>query len=313
MEIPFEVGGHYRNRDGDYEVVELTPPNMLIRYWDGRELKTLIADQARIWENLQIEADDPDAIDDDIEDIPRRSRYSPTPRPIKQVVKPQFDFRGLSESDFKSSPAGTHWRSRSSLGGLLANHLSARSGRKFDSHAVSRRSEVQVYEPHRFNTKAPLREAKFLFALNEGGVLHGFYIEKNDGPMDGTWDWTRFSAALARDPSLCTRTAAVLNEHDLHWWLEVGTPPTPTWIATVHAAPDGKAHWRSGNDAPETITWAEFAARVQALPAGDWCNLMVCQSLPRQQAVALRVGLADHVAKLWHALLPLYLASVQSV
>lgn len=39
---------------------------------------------------------------------------------------------------------------------------------------------------------------------------------------------------------------------------------------------------------------------------------MVCQSLPRARAIALRVGLANHAAKVWHALLPLYLAGVQA-
>lgn len=313
MGIPFKVGGTYRNRHGVYEVVELAPPTMLIRYRDGRELKTLIADQARIWENIQIETDDPDATDDDVDDIPRRSRSGSAARPIRQIAKPVFDFQGLAEADFRTTPTGTNWRRQNSLGGLLASHLSAHSGRKFESQAVSRRCEVYVYEAHRFNVKAPLREAKFRFAVNESGVLHGFYIEKNDGPMDATWDWTRFSAALARDPGLCTRSAAVLVEHGLYWQLEVGLIGHGDWTVTqVSVAADGQAHWRSGNDAPETISWAEFVARLQALPADQWCDLMACQSLPRARAIALRVGLASHVAKLWHALLPLYVAAVQT-
>lgn len=316
MNTPFEVGGVYRNRAGSYQVVEMTPPTMLIRYQDGRELRTLIADQERIWENILIETDDPEATDDDIEDIPRRSRTGLTPRPIRQVTKPTYDFNGLVESDFKTSPAGTHWRRQNSLGGLLAGHLSARSGRRFESHAVSRRSEVQVFEPHRFNTKTPLREAKFLVALNESSLLHGFYIEKNDDAMDGTWDWTRFSAALGRDPGLCARIAGVLDEYGLHWWLEVLTPSQPIWTATVVNGPDGQARWRPGDtlDAgtPEVIAWAIFVKRLQDLPGDAWCNLLVCQSIPRERAIALRVGLADTVTRIWHALLPLYIASVQT-
>lgn len=312
MQIPFEIGGSYRNRDGLYEVVELSPPSMTIRYRDGRELKTLIADQVRIWENIQIETDDPDATDDDVEDIPRRSRFGPTPRPIRKVSKPLFDFHGLVESEFKASPAGTHWRGRNNLGGLLASHLAARSGRKFESHAVSRRCEVQIYEPHRFNTQTPLREAKFLFALDENGAHHGFYIEKNNGPMDATWDWTRFVALSARDPSLYTRMAGVLAEQNLYWEIEVGTPGHGGWTAQVTATPDGQAQWTSGGDAPQIIPWAEFTVRLQTLPADQWCDLMVCQSLSRQQAIALRTGLADHVAKVWHTLLPLYLAGVSN-
>lgn len=312
MGIPFIVGGTYRNRDGAYEVVELAPPTMLIRYRDGRELKTLIADQARIWENIQIEEDNPDATDDDIEDLPRRSRSGSAPRPVRRVAKPAFDFQGLAETDFKTTPTGTNWRRQNSLGGLLAGQLSAHSGRTFASQAVSRRCEVYVYEPHRFNPQEPRREAKFRFAVHESGVLHGFYIEKNDGPMDSTWDWTRFSAALARDPGLCTRIAAVLAEHDLCWQLETGVIGRGDWTLTQVNAAGGQAQWRSGNEAPETISWVEFVERLHALPAGQWCDLMVCQSLPRARAIALRVGLANHAAKVWHALLPLYLAGVQA-
>jgi hypothetical protein len=59
---------------------------MLIRYVDGRELETPIAVQSRIWENMQIEEEYPEA-DDDIADEPRRVRLaqpSPKKRPAKK-------------------------------------------------------------------------------------------------------------------------------------------------------------------------------------------------------------------------------------
>lgn len=60
---PFQVGKQYRNRDGEYKVVSINGPNMVIRYADGRTVMSEISLQARIWENLQ-EGDDGDvAID----------------------------------------------------------------------------------------------------------------------------------------------------------------------------------------------------------------------------------------------------------
>lgn len=50
---PFKVGAQYRNRDGDYHVVSINEPNMVIRYPNGRTLKSSIALQMRIWENMQ--------------------------------------------------------------------------------------------------------------------------------------------------------------------------------------------------------------------------------------------------------------------
>lgn len=56
---PFRVGKQYRNRDGEYQVVSIDEPNMVIRYLDGRTVISAITLQARIWENIQ-EGDDND-------------------------------------------------------------------------------------------------------------------------------------------------------------------------------------------------------------------------------------------------------------
>jgi hypothetical protein len=50
---PFKVGAQYQNRDGDYHVISIDEPNMVIRYQDGRVIESSIALQARIWENIQ--------------------------------------------------------------------------------------------------------------------------------------------------------------------------------------------------------------------------------------------------------------------
>jgi hypothetical protein len=50
---PFRVGGLYANRNGEYEVVDIAPPKMTVRYHDGGMLVADIAILARIWENLQ--------------------------------------------------------------------------------------------------------------------------------------------------------------------------------------------------------------------------------------------------------------------
>lgn len=55
MDHPFEVGGTYRNRDGDYEVLEISGGRMVIRYEDGRRLETTVRLQARIWKHVQAE------------------------------------------------------------------------------------------------------------------------------------------------------------------------------------------------------------------------------------------------------------------
>jgi hypothetical protein len=56
---PFKVGKQYRNRDGEYQVISINEPNMVIRYQDGRTVESSIVLQARIWENIQ-DGDDND-------------------------------------------------------------------------------------------------------------------------------------------------------------------------------------------------------------------------------------------------------------
>lgn len=51
---PFRVGEMYANRIGEYEVVEITPPTMKVRFHtDNRLVVADIAISARIWENMQ--------------------------------------------------------------------------------------------------------------------------------------------------------------------------------------------------------------------------------------------------------------------
>jgi hypothetical protein len=54
---PFRVGEEYGNRLGSYRVVSIDEPNMVVRYDDGNLLESDIATLARIWENMQIEAE----------------------------------------------------------------------------------------------------------------------------------------------------------------------------------------------------------------------------------------------------------------
>lgn len=55
MAISFKVGEHYRNRDGDFEVIALNGAMMKMRYADGREIDSSAVLQSRILERMQEE------------------------------------------------------------------------------------------------------------------------------------------------------------------------------------------------------------------------------------------------------------------
>ena len=55
MKNPFQVGETYRNDKGDYEVLRIDGPTMVIRWTDSQAWQGPISLQARIWERIQDE------------------------------------------------------------------------------------------------------------------------------------------------------------------------------------------------------------------------------------------------------------------
>ena len=132
MDHPFEVGKEYRNRNGIYEVLAIEEPKMRIRYEDGHEDVVTIAIQARIWQAIK-----------------RRTS-----------ARQGYEFSGLQESDFKHNVTGTHWRSRESLGGRLAQHLSETTPYEFQSHSIYRRPSVYITLPDHYDPDNGIPYAK---------------------------------------------------------------------------------------------------------------------------------------------------------
>jgi hypothetical protein len=56
----FRVGEMYANRRGNYEVMQIAPPKMTIRYDDGELVTADIAILARIWDNMQLPPEQPE-------------------------------------------------------------------------------------------------------------------------------------------------------------------------------------------------------------------------------------------------------------
>src|SRR5512138_3475046 len=57
---PCRVGEMYANRRGNYEVMQIAPPKMTIRYYDGEFVTADIVILASIWDNMQSPPDQPE-------------------------------------------------------------------------------------------------------------------------------------------------------------------------------------------------------------------------------------------------------------
>lgn len=294
MQGPFEIGEQYRNRDGEYEVLEIDTPNMTIEYSDGRVIETKVKLQARIWRNILM---------DQRAKREARERAKRAKRRRRRKQRRGRKFEGLEASDFKTGITGTSWRRREDLGGLLAQEATDASPHFFQSHAMYRKPEVHVAQPEYYERKKKERKAKYFFRLNEELATFGLFIEKNDGPMDESWHWTNLPHALSKTEA---DVEQAMREHDLHW--EAYTEDEEL-VAEVELGED-QLHWK-GPDGTEEIDWAEFIQRLGNLDPETWCNLTLCGQMEKSQALSATTDLGQQIAEVYLALLPLYVATTR--
>jgi hypothetical protein len=218
-----------------------------------------------------------------------------------------FDFQGLKETDFQDGTAGTSWRRRASLGGLLAHRLSALVGQPFESLGVSRRNEVYVYQPHRYHKEATYNEAKLLFTVGPNGVHHGFYVEKGFDALDVNWDWTQLLTLRTDNSPVSSGVLAAMQAHHLTWHLDFFSRDRSVARTRYIDLADDHLMLRDEHDVPP-MTWNAFLDYLAALPVDQWCDLYLEQFIARTEAIRLSIRIADYVAPVWRDLTPLYRA-----
>ena len=170
MKHPFHAGGRYRNRTGEYEVVKLEDPQMVIRYADGHEITTTIEMQARIWHRLQ---------EEESLGIDPRDALVQFPTATNPESRGR-DFHGLQETDFTGEILGTSWRARSSLGGLLAQAMSDATGRQFEPYPIYPYPEVHIAQPEYYREphgkgSPRAQSSRFFLLLGGWGATFGLH------------------------------------------------------------------------------------------------------------------------------------------
>jgi hypothetical protein len=297
MKHPFEIGRKYRNRRGEYEVISLEGSKMVIRYSNGEVLETTVQQQERIWRNIQAE--------ESMEAPVRRSDSHPRHR--RRAGQRGLGFQGLQDRDFQKGTAGTSWRARKSLGGLLAQQMSDTTPHHFQSYAIYRRAQVHIAQPDYYDTETKRQNAKFAFGLDTKGARYGFYIEKNNGAMDDTWHWPNFLSALDNDAKLRQEVDTAMHRLELRWEIDVGADGG--LVAQVQASSGGLTWEWQDRDESEEISWPAFVKRLRDIETEKWCNLYLCTGTAKDEAIAAGIQLVDTVVKVYRALLPLYQAS----
>jgi hypothetical protein len=302
---PFSVGETYANRLGKYEVMELRPPKMTIRYEDGALVTAEIAILARIWDNLQMPPEQPE---------PRgRGTGKPAAQPRTPRTAPRF--QGLAARDFAPGAARAAWRSQ--LGSLIAARLGEITGIVHKAFPVENRPELYIGREHHFNGRFPEHRAKFLFRLTGEAAEYGFCVESDSHKMDLTWDWRRFIATLQKPGVWAEQVETAMRERGLEAEAESTRPATriagqePGQMGRWTAVTEGLAWFPAGESTPAACTWQDMADRLTGVEPELGCDFYLLGRTTKDEAVALGERLIERAAQTCAALMPLYSASAR--
>ncbi len=306
----FEVGGKYRNRDGEYEVVAIDGNHMVIRYLQGGTIQTTVTMQERIWSNMQIETTSE-------EEKPKAKPPKAKPRRVMGR-----DFQGLVESDFKDNVTDTSWRRKENLGGLLAQQLTEAAqrdpatGDEFNSWTIYRRSEVHIARPKHYDPKQKQRQAKFLFMLNSESARYGFYIEHSREPMDETWDWHRFLDCVENDAEVQQKIEHTMRKLGLRWEVWDWETDEVGFIALTAEVENGAITLRGSlldGEEPMPFEWTRFATLLRELKPNSGWDVHLCKYVDKDAAINMGTRIAAVALDTFEATLPLYEGSVSEV
>lgn len=300
MKHPFKVGNVYKNRQGEYEVVYLDDRQdmMTIRYLNsGEEVQTSVTRQERIWQNMGWEEQ-------------AKAQQQETAEARYQQGYGE-DFTGLMESDFKTSTEGTTWRSRRGLAGRVAQLLSVNTPYTFISWAIY--GWPVAFLTHREDYKIAAfefgsRKAKFTIELDEANTYYGLYVERNDGPMDRSWDWLRLLPALHTNATLQKGLTEAEEKHNIRFLARIFKGEGHFHFADGLAK---GAHSLWDEASPAAIPITERLHLLAEIPADHWSELYFIATTPKTEALAAGVQLAYTMADAMRHLLPLYTAAVR--
>lgn len=282
-EVRFVVGGVYRNRNGEYEVLSVDPAGgrMEVRFQDGRRQSLDMSTQSRIVQNMTLDAK--------IE----AAQSAPPPRAPRRVSKTLGrEFQGMLPEDFTGTVTGTTWRGKKSLGGAVVAQLEQHFRRPFASNPVYRVAQIFLSH-HPFSVlKDPdesRRLAKYIVRAEPEGLLYGFYAEL---PPKGSPDWRRLIESLRRDAALRDLVTALEAEGlHLEGYCWRGAGREPLW--------------------PEGATWDDRLRELEAPISEDkYRDLWLVRRLSVQEALDRGTELAGDIGDLFVRLAPVYEAAV---
>ncbi|MDM8541558.1 hypothetical protein QUF90_10770 [Desulfococcaceae bacterium HSG9] len=296
-EVEFEVGQMYENVKGKYEVLSISDDAMTIQWETGEQTSTTVSFQQRIIERIKFEKE---LIEEQKAKALRKGQKA-------YISKAGEQFKGLAESDFKTTISGTKWRNRSCLGGAVTKRLAPHK-LQINSWAVPRKTAIQWQDIGHHRLAAKMTQAKFSALIDHTDLSYGFYIERGDQDSETSSDWNAFIAWLKKE-----NNEAFLNKLVIEHHLRIDHQSGKSAIAQIDAH-DGKWNVKKiSHEEGEKEDIGALADFFDKIPASAALNLRIHQKTAKAEILARGEEIADDIAALFDVLMPLYEASATLV
>lgn len=217
------------------------------------------------------------------------------------------EFIGFTPADFEEL-AGSRWRARNSMGGLLAKSLRTTLKRPYKSWGVRRRLELQIANENHYSSDDPYPFPK-LFVYSKEKLAYGFYIE---APLDTTREdaskymyWRAFRKRLQNDQSLSETLLRIMEKHRLtladYYRLDGGV------FRGRFKVIDGSIKFESGSTASvDGMSKDEFIHRITEPNTTEWMDLHVFTEINKATALDLKGEVATPILSVLQDLAPVY-------
>lgn len=307
----FQVGKDYRNRTGQYVVLSIDGDEMTIRYTTGAVLKTKMAVQARIWENIQFEEQ---MVREEkrrqmAQDARQAARKRSSTKAKKAKSSPKFP--GFEAEDFEPKSRGISWSSREEMGKLLAFELSQSSQSEFGHSVVPRRSEVHMARQEFYDREDRTRQAAFFVSVDEKGVLFGFRVGRPGGKPKNGGQLIAFLEMLSEDDKRRRALRAAMKDYDLS--LDVYAMDVSYGQIGQIVVEDRGFLWQhetADQEVSRKMNWQDILEYLESVASDKQCDLFVRKQVLAAKALTSGDAVLEEMLAVFEALLPVYDACV---
>ena len=206
--------------------------------------------------------------------------------------------------------AGSAWRGRNSLGGLLAATLRSTLKRPYKSWGVRRRLELHIANENHYSSLDPFPFPK-LFVYSKDRVAFGFYIEAPLNPSHRDFAehtyWRAFRKKLIENPKVSEVLLKAMEKHQLtlgDYYREEGGV-----LGGNFKVQDGSILFESAIDT-KTMKSDEFIHRITEPDSSEWMDLHLFSVLEKSTALKLKGEVATPILAVLQDLAPLYEFSI---